>query len=266
VKVNWTKLEQLFIGPCESSVFIRETSHCKFIIACQQLRIRDSTNLDILLFINAGQPVIESATNIRFSAFNYSYLNLSAQFEAAKFNVWNTEWDNVHDFTPDQTPHWTYLAPNIKPGDLLKELKLVVPNQFINQDFSVCPITYGNRPKTQSKICFVAIFAPAHQYGFDLISRLKHLLECETIYLIRTRHCTLSKASCQALFGNDKASLIQALQGPIVGMEWAGADCAQIIMRTLQQVGCADKFYISVNDNEAQRLVSTFFQRFRPNT
>ena len=40
----------IVLGPCMSSVFIRNCSNCKFIVNCKQLRLRDCTNVQIMLY------------------------------------------------------------------------------------------------------------------------------------------------------------------------------------------------------------------------
>lgn len=38
------------MGPCASSTFIRTSKNCKMVITCQQLRLRDCFDLEIMLF------------------------------------------------------------------------------------------------------------------------------------------------------------------------------------------------------------------------
>ena len=90
---------RVFVGPCNGSVFLRECVDCKWVVACQQLRTRDCKSNDILLYIGAGQPVIEASTDMRFGCFQASYFSLRAQFAAAKLGLWNSEWSDVFDFS-----------------------------------------------------------------------------------------------------------------------------------------------------------------------
>lgn len=86
------------IGPCESAVRIGTTTNSRFIVSCQQFRTRDCKDLDVMIHIHAGQPIIESSTKIRFGAFDYNYFGLEGHFGEAGMEPWNSEWSNIHDF------------------------------------------------------------------------------------------------------------------------------------------------------------------------
>eukprot|EP00736_Rhodelphis_marinus_P005775 Rmarinus@m.5103 len=98
---------RIFIGPCESSVFIRDSSDCDMVVACQQFRLRDCRNLKILLYTQT-RPIIEESRNIGFGCFDYNYPELRRQFDAAKLSVFNNPWGVVYDFTKG-AGHWYFL-------------------------------------------------------------------------------------------------------------------------------------------------------------
>jgi len=82
------------------------------------------------------------------------------------------------------------------------------------------------------------------------------------LFLIRTRCSNLSKENCQILF-KDKNSVDVASQGPVVGMEWGGDNCINIISGMVSEHGLNGKLFVSPNDSEAARHLTTFFEQFK---
>jgi len=109
-----------YIGPCESSFFIRDSKNCSAVMAVGQLRTRDCHNMKILLY-SQTEPVIEKSTNMKFGCFHSSYFNLLNQMHLVGLNEWQNRWCDVHDFTPGGSDNWTQLPPNTTAYDLLKE-------------------------------------------------------------------------------------------------------------------------------------------------
>jgi len=60
---------------CCFSVFVRDCSDCKLMIACQQFRTRDCKKLDTFLCCTT-QPIIEASTGMKFGCFQYHYPEL----------------------------------------------------------------------------------------------------------------------------------------------------------------------------------------------
>jgi len=69
-------LNDLNVDYVVGSVFIRDTTECQLLVACQQFRIRDCTELDISLFC-ITKPIIESSTTVRLACYQYSYPQLA---------------------------------------------------------------------------------------------------------------------------------------------------------------------------------------------
>ena len=86
-------------GPIEGSCFIRDCTDCCFVIACQQLRLRNCHNCKILLFSTTG-PIVESSSQIGFGCYSLSYFELPTQFDKAGLQVFENSWQYVFDFTP----------------------------------------------------------------------------------------------------------------------------------------------------------------------
>ena len=88
----------LITGPVEGSIFLRDCNDCTFVIACQQLRLRNCKNCKILLFSTTG-PIVESCTNIGFGCYTLNYFDLRTHFESAGLHVMGNSWLAVFDFT-----------------------------------------------------------------------------------------------------------------------------------------------------------------------
>ena len=128
VTVDLCKRCRLVIGPCESSVFLRDCEELKCVIACQQLRTREVKGLDALL-MTVAQPSIEETRHARFGCYNLQYEALAAQFTAAKLSPYNNRWAELQLYQalrpPDAAadrhavhrPRATALAP-LRSGDL----------------------------------------------------------------------------------------------------------------------------------------------------
>ncbi len=108
----------IFIGPVESSIFIRNCQNCNCVFLSRQLRTRDCDSCNFKLFC-ATRPVIENSKQLGFGCFDCTYANLPAQLGSAKLSVYNNYWSNVYDFTPSAAPNWHFLEDTLE--DLLKD-------------------------------------------------------------------------------------------------------------------------------------------------
>jgi len=108
---------KVFIGPCESDVFIRDCENCTFTIACKQLRVRDCSHCQVYLY-SYTRPALETSHHMAFANFNGAYPRLGIQFRKAKLDPEYNKWDQVHDFSRSDPaipkPHWTELPAKDK--------------------------------------------------------------------------------------------------------------------------------------------------------
>jgi len=81
----------IVLGPCSSSAFLRDCSDCLFIVTCQQLRVRDCYNCQIMLFSHT-EPVIESSSGLSFLCHQFSYPGFLDQMNQADLPIWNNKW------------------------------------------------------------------------------------------------------------------------------------------------------------------------------
>jgi len=112
---------RIVTGPIESSIFIRNCNNCVIYTVCQQLRVRDCTNLKIYLCSTTG-PIIETSRHITFGCYNYNYFGLTDHFRAAGLSVWNNAWHEVYDFNPVGGDGNFRVEPDSNPTDSLPAL------------------------------------------------------------------------------------------------------------------------------------------------
>merc|ERR1719235_1866517 len=109
---------RVFIGPIESSVFIRNCTNCDIVLACQQFRSRDCLNCRFALFCMT-EPIIETSKNMQFACFDFFYFSLKDQFRKAGLKVWNNKWWMIHDFNKNiQDPNWSLFPQDDVAGML----------------------------------------------------------------------------------------------------------------------------------------------------
>ena len=101
VNVDQVAGSRVFIGPCETSVFIRDCTDCKFTVACKQLRLRDCSRCTFHLF-SETDPIIETSSTLVFAPFNAAYKELEAQFKSARLNPKDNHWRQIFDFNPSE--------------------------------------------------------------------------------------------------------------------------------------------------------------------
>ena len=92
-------------GPVEGSIFIRDCTNCVFVVACQQLRLRNCTDCKVFLCSTTG-PIIESSSDVGLSCYPLAYFELAGQFERAGLDPFQNAWQVVFDFTPTATKNY----------------------------------------------------------------------------------------------------------------------------------------------------------------
>lgn len=97
---NWEDCV-IFWGPSSSSVFVRDCKNWRFVIICQQLRLRDCHDWEIMLF-SQTDPILESSSNIKYWWANFTYPELKFQMEQWNISYWNNTWSDQFDFTENK--------------------------------------------------------------------------------------------------------------------------------------------------------------------
>merc|ERR1712232_663884 len=80
VFVDFCKRSSILIGPCESSVFVRDCEDCVIWVATQQLRTRDC-NRCVFFLHSRTEPIIEESDDIAFAPWSAHYPKCSSHFQ-----------------------------------------------------------------------------------------------------------------------------------------------------------------------------------------
>jgi len=117
---------KVFIGPCESSVFIRDCRNCEFTVACKQLRVRDCRDVTFHLF-SMTDPVIETSTDLTFTPFNGAYTGLAEDFKKARLDPNDNHWRHIFDFNQDGCDGFGIPDPHF---ELVEKTEVFVVEEF----------------------------------------------------------------------------------------------------------------------------------------
>ncbi|CAH8483786.1 unnamed protein product [Schistosoma turkestanicum] len=99
----------IITGPVKTCFFIRDCRRCVVATICQQFRSRDCH--DALVFLACStEPIIESCTNFTFGPYQCSYPGLEDHFTASGLSIFNCNWSDIYDFTPDENTDTVHIS------------------------------------------------------------------------------------------------------------------------------------------------------------
>ena len=88
---------QIFLGPTESSVFIRDCKNCQIATAAQQVRISDSSDLKVFVF-SSTDLTLENARRIGLAPYNFVYPGVGQHFKDVMIDTSTNQGFQVMDF------------------------------------------------------------------------------------------------------------------------------------------------------------------------
>eukprot|EP00736_Rhodelphis_marinus_P005774 Rmarinus@m.5100 len=248
---------RIFIGPCESSVFIRDSSDCDMVVACQQFRLRDCRNLKILLYTQT-RPIIEESRNIGFGCFDYNYPELRRQFDAAKLSVFNNPWGVVYDFTKG-AGHWYFLPENTTHEVLLHTPPESCGTQIEPADGKhLVPLTTSSRQARSSERGFVVFFPPAAATAHAFLDSLP--IEFS---MVQTGEYSIRDRS-RAMFSDKTILKAASVAGTCVGVLLSGDGCAAYCTAAVGRVNTAAGTTAAAaitGEDVLPQVLETFFQQ-----
>ncbi|XP_026479524.1 tubulin-specific chaperone C-like [Ctenocephalides felis] len=103
-------------GPVTTSIFADKCINSKLVIACQQLRLHSSKNVDVYLHVTS-RAILEDSTNIRFAPYNYIYAGIDSDFQCAALQRDVNNWSDVGDFnwlSNEPSPNWSIMEENAR--------------------------------------------------------------------------------------------------------------------------------------------------------
>lgn len=253
----------IFIGPIKTSIFIRDCTGCKFVLACQQFRLRDCQKLDAFLCC-ATQPIIEASSGVRLACFCYFYPELEGQFKDSGLSVFNNNWSNIHDFTQDPTEkHYTLLPEDAKVEDYVP-LPTGEDFQFLeislDPDKSVVPRSQGSRRKTSDESCLLVFFydGSSQERALSFIEAMRTMHpEC---VLIQTKELKMQANDAERVFGSDAYTEV-ASRGPVIGLEYNGEECiryCQDVASTITK-GSTGLVFVSQTPQLAEQQIENYY-------
>ncbi|OWY98762.1 hypothetical protein PHMEG_00030394 [Phytophthora megakarya] len=271
---------RIVVGPCESSVFLRNCKRCTVICAVQQFRTRDCEDVDVYLY-STTDPIIETSSRMRFTCFPLTYFSLHQQFRQAKFSPWNNKWSEIFDFTPDHGG-WKPLPMRLHESPLAEMMQETENSNgarslwkmppctaeelglSVDLPLLVVPITNGLCARKESTptlfVCFVVGVDTTDSSGKPTL-------------LIRTRQIRLTEEQASALFTDNKTLAGKAVEtgkstlGSVM-MEFQGSFCYQHVNDALQEArfvsATSHTIFVSKDTTAALRLIDLVFHRWKP--
>ncbi|XP_068906908.1 tubulin-specific chaperone C [Tenebrio molitor] len=102
----------IFTGPVSTSIFAENCVDCTLVIACQQLRLHASKNINIYLHVTS-RAIMEDCHNIQLAPYNLNYDNSDKHFAESGLDKHTNNWKCVDDFNwlniEKHSPNWSLL-------------------------------------------------------------------------------------------------------------------------------------------------------------
>lgn len=140
VFLDFCKRSLVLVGPCESSIFVRDCEDCTFWLACQQLRTNNCKRCTFHLHAKT-EPIIETSEDLAFAPWAARYPGCSSHFQQAGFDPQKNMWNAIFDFSGVKShSHWRILPVN-EVSALSLELD-EPPSESAVADNPVPPVTH----------------------------------------------------------------------------------------------------------------------------
>lgn len=112
----------VIVGPTSRSAFIKDCVNCKFVIACQQVRIHDTRDTDFYLHVT-GAAIIENCHTVRFAPYNLQYPEVGTHYKFSGLDLDTNNWDKIDDFhwlnKNEKSPNWEVIPVSSRVTDWL---------------------------------------------------------------------------------------------------------------------------------------------------
>ena len=113
VQIDQVKNCKIFIGACQSSIFIRNCENCVFYTCCRQLRLREVTNSTFYI-LSMAEVHIEYSNTVRFAPFNGGYPEHARHLTSANLDAKHNLWYDIFDHNdPGKTRENWSLLPEV---------------------------------------------------------------------------------------------------------------------------------------------------------
>lgn len=113
----------VIVGPTSRSAFIKDCINCKFMIACQQLRIHNTKNTQFYLHVT-GAAIIENCHDVQFAPYTIKYPELKEHYCKSGLDLKTNYWDKIEDFhwlnENENSPNWSVIPEKERIDNWLK--------------------------------------------------------------------------------------------------------------------------------------------------
>lgn len=237
---------RIFVGPTESSLFVRNCKKCDFVAACQQLRTRDCEDCRFALFCTT-EPVIETSVRMAFACFDFFYFSLRQHFTSAGLKIWNNKWWQVYDFNKNAAaPNWGLFPQE----EVAVMLKASLCSEQLAEEAAMgsraVPVTLGSRPLPFPQTCMV-LFLPdpaAESYIETFLEKAE--ARRDTWSVVRTRAIYMNDVRAKQLFdflgskeGPKVAKAVLKSGEPVTAVEVCGAEIHSQVTTLISTTGLA---------------------------
>lgn len=99
---------KVFCGPVSTSIFAENCETSLLVIACQQLRLHASKQVDIYLHVTS-RAIMEDCTAVKIAPYKWKYPGIEKDFERSKLNIYVNNWRCIDDFNwlnEKHSPNW----------------------------------------------------------------------------------------------------------------------------------------------------------------
>ncbi|XP_063956961.1 protein XRP2-like [Lytechinus pictus] len=246
---------RLFVGPNKGSIFLRNCSSMKCVIACQQFRTRDCKSIETLLHCDS-KPIIESSIKMKFGCFQFYYPELYDQFKAAGLKAFSNTWSNIHDYTPvPGEENWTLLPEDLNVEEFLplpKSEELVAVGASLDPEKSVVPITHGTRRRVGDLTCLMLVFRNEHS-DERIRAIIREVHKSSDCVLLNTRQTKLNEQDVMRMFGGNPVHKEATKKGLVTSLEINGTDTINRCRSIIEQVAGDCVIYLSADQEAASR-------------
>jgi len=272
--VDVCKSCRIFIGPCESSVSIRNCDDCTLVVACQQYRIRDCKNLKTLLYVG-GDPALETSEGSEFGCFQYSYFTLAEQFAKAKLSVHNNQWSRVHDFGggTGQKSSWKIMSQaESSPLEILKRVSelsdaISKEEEEAYEEHPVVPPTWGRRAPSTAENGSLVLFwsTEAAQKFYSVMSAYNKTHEEHPLLMVETQEALVTADQVKQVVGNAPAGRPITAAGGAIGVEvcMEGPEASAALAEVLAATGLLDGEGYYASEAPGGKDVQVWFQQMQ---
>lgn len=104
-------------GPVSTSVFAENCEGCTIVVACQQLRLHSSKNIQIYLHVTS-KGILEDCSDISVAPYNFNYDTIKNDFKSSGLDENINHWDSLDDFNwlniKQHSPNWRVMDEDFR--------------------------------------------------------------------------------------------------------------------------------------------------------